>query len=125
LKSKSELQPVVWGTVWLAVPAWLMLAVEFVGEWRFEKGQNTTRDAFNFGSWYNALAVIAFTLLAVSPFLIAFGLSRLFEKSDFQVRKPVPRRLLLLLGLSLLVSLFSCLWTCGGHPTWTGGYTQH
>jgi hypothetical protein len=102
-----------------------MLAVELVGEWRFEKGQSTTRDAFNLGSWYNALTVIAFALLAVSPFLIAFGLSKLFEKNEFQVRKLVPRRLLLFLGLSLLVSLFSCLWTCSGHPTWTSGYTQH
>jgi hypothetical protein len=102
-----------------------MVIIELVGEWRFEKGQSTARYALDLGAWYSSLAAITFALLAMAPLLIAFGWSKFFGKSEFGNRPPLPRSMVLFFALSLLVSLLSCLWTCSGHPTWTGGYTQH
>ena len=36
--SKDARQPVGWATAWLTLPAWLIVVIELVGEWRFEKG---------------------------------------------------------------------------------------
>jgi hypothetical protein len=122
LQFKGARQPVGWGTVWLTLPAWLILAIELVGEWRFEKGDSSTQYALNLGAWYNSLAVIAFALLAMAPFLIAFGWSKFFGKSAIHNRTLKP--LIIFFAMSFLVSLLSCLWTCSGHPTWISGYTQ-
>lgn len=111
--------------IWLTAPAWFVAAIEILGEWRFEKGQGTARYSINLGAWYNPLATIAFALLAMAPFLIAFGGSRLGTKNELHERIRTPKLLILFFALSLLVSLLSCLWTCSGHPTWTNGYTQH
>jgi len=113
-------QPVGWGIVWLTIPAWLMLGIEVVGEWQFEKDRCSGQYALNLGAWYNSLAIVAFALLAMAPFLIAFGWST-FLKGN---RTRMPRPLVLFFALSFIVSLLSCLWTCSGHPTWTSGYTQ-
>ena len=123
MESDGARQPVGWGIVWLTVPAWLMLGIEVVGEWRFEKNQYSGQYALNLGAWYNSLAMIAFALLGMAPFLIAFGWSK-FLKGEFSNRMRMPRPLVLFFALSFIVSLLSCLWTCSGHPTWTSGYTQ-
>jgi hypothetical protein len=122
LQFKGARQPVGWGTVWLTLPAWLILAIELVGEWRFEKGDSSTQYALNLGAWNNSLAVIAFALLAMAPVLIAFGWSKFFGKSAIHNRTLKP--LIIFFAMSSLVSLLSCLWTCSGHPTWISGYTQ-
>lgn len=122
LQFKDARQPVGWATVWLTLPAWLIVAIELVGEWRLEKGHSTTQCALNLGAWYNSLAVLAFALLAMAPFLIAFGWSKFFGKSAIHNR--MFRPLILFFAVSFLASLLSCLWTCSGHPTWISGYTQ-
>jgi len=122
LQFKGARQPVGWGTAWLTLPAWLILAIELVGEWRFEKGEGSTQYALNLGARYNSLAVIAFALLAMAPFLIAFGWSTFFGKNAIHNRTFKP--LIIFFAMSFLVSLLSCLWTCSGHPTWISGYTQ-
>lgn len=122
MQFKGARQPVGWGTVWLTLPGWLILAIELVGEWRFKKGDSSTQYALNLGAWYNSLAVIAFALLAMAPFLIAFGWSKFFGKSTIHNRTLKP--LIIFFAMSFLVSLLSCLWTCSGHPTWISGYTQ-
>ena len=125
MSSKGARQAAGWGTVWLTVPAWLMVVIELVGEWRFEKGQSTARYALNLGAWYNSFAVITFALLAMAPFLICFGWSKFSGKNELSNGTLLPRPMVLFFTLSFLVSLLSCLWTCSGHPTWISGYTQH
>jgi len=60
----------------------------------------------------------------MSPFLAAFGWSRFTTKNELSGTIRTSKLFVLFFALSLLVSLLSCLWTCSGHPTWAGGYTQ-
>lgn len=122
LQFKDARQPASWGTAWLTLPAWLIVVIEIIGEWRFEKGYSTTQYALNLGALYNSFAVFAFALLAMAPFLIAFGWRKFLGKNSIYNRTLKP--LVLFFAMSFLVSLLSCLWTCSGHPTWISGYTQ-
>jgi hypothetical protein len=61
--------------------------------------------------------------VVVSPLLIVTGFVTVFSKwNTLREQKGWLSALLLLLAMSLLLCMFSCVWSCGGHPTWAGGY---
>jgi hypothetical protein len=107
----------------LVIPTWAAFAVELLGGWRFGLDTYSGKYAIDLGVWGHILVSAVLVAVLVSPFLLAYGFvlaSKL--PSDPEKRKLLRPSLLLLLCLSLAVSTFSCIWTCGGHPTWTGGF---
>jgi hypothetical protein len=108
--------------IWLIVPTFVTLAVELLGGWRFGKDTYSERYAIHLGPLY-PLVWVTMALAIVGPLLIAEGFITVFSNwNTLCGQKRWLTALLLLLVLSLLLSMFSCAWSCGGHPTWMGGY---
>jgi hypothetical protein len=109
--------------IWLAIPTWLCLAVELVGEWRFEKDTYAEKYAIYVGPFWYPFTWGVVALAIVSPLLIGWGFAVIFSKwRTIRLQKGWLPSLLLLLAFSLLAGMFSCAWSCSGHPTWMGGY---
>jgi hypothetical protein len=108
--------------IWLTLPTFVTLAVELIGLWRFTKDMYSESYAIQLGPLY-PLVWLAFAFIIVGPLIIVQGFITVFSNwNAFRVQKGRLSALLLLLTISLLLSMFSCFWSCGGHPTWTGGY---
>ncbi len=105
--------------LWLVLPAWLALGVEALGGWRFSKDMYSGRYAIPLGTLRDPVIWATLGAVLVSPILVVTGL--VVAVRDRARRRGFPI-LLFLLTLSLVVSMFSCVWSCGGHPTWTSGY---
>ena len=106
---------------WAVLPVWVVLAIEGVGGWRFGKDMYSSRYAIDLHGFYWPLIYLVCGGVIFGPILVLIGFlgSRSGRpKSD----KRFYRGALLFLVVSLLISMFSCVWTCGGHPTWTSGY---
>jgi len=69
--------------------------------------------------WPIILAVVG---AAVGSPLLVFNAFRVVRSDRPRYKRSLYRGVLLLLTISLLISMVSCFWTCGGHPTWTNGY---
>jgi|SRR5436309_8894692 len=107
--------------IWLIIPTWLAFVVEAVGGWRFSMDTYSSRYAISLGGLYDLVIMLTMGAVVASPVLVVIGL--------FAIRQNQPRNrgrmfsvLRLLLVISLMLSMFSCVWSCGGHPTWTSGY---
>jgi hypothetical protein len=102
--------------IWLIIPNWAALAVELLGQWR-------SGHPLDVGAFWALLIVSVMVAVVVSPFLISFGFD-LISKSrpGLCLRRDLLARLKLLLIVSSLVNTWSCLWSCGSHPTWTSGF---
>lgn len=108
--------------IWLTIPTFVTLAVEMIGGWRFRKDMYSERYAIHRGPLY-PLVWLTLALAIVAPLLIAEGFKTVFSNwNTLRVQKGWLSALLLLLVMCLLLSMFSCAWSCGGHPTWVGGY---
>lgn len=107
---------------WLAVPAFVVLAFELIGGWRFGKDTYSERYAIHLGRLY-PIVWLVLALAIVAPFFALQGLVTLFSNwKTLRVRPDWLTVLLFLLMMSLAASMFSCAWSCGGHPTWIDGY---
>lgn len=108
--------------VWLVVPAFVVLMVELIGGWRFGKDMYSERYAIHLGLLYPVVwLILAFAIVA--PFLVLEGFVTIFSNWNvLRVQRGRLTVLLFLLTVSLAASMFSCAWSCGGHPTWMGGY---
>jgi hypothetical protein len=79
--------------------------------------------AIHLGPLYLVVVPLVFAIILVAPFLIVRGFIMVFSKWNLlRAQGAWLAALLLLLTMSLTVSMFSCAWSCGGHPTWTNGY---
>ena len=107
--------------VWLALPVWSALAVELVGGWRFSKDMYSGQYAIDLRGHYWTLVGATLGMVIVSPLLVVAAIVVAHRNRDDHA-KSIIRAVLLFLTFSLLVSMFSCAWSCGGHPTWTSGY---
>jgi hypothetical protein len=109
--------------IWLVLPVWVVLAVELIGGWRFGKDTYSSRYAISLrGQYWTVVyatvgAVLISPLLAISALIVTRN-----HRAEYRSRTRLYWGVLLLVTLSLLVSMFSCAWSCGGHPTWTSGY---
>jgi hypothetical protein len=103
--------------VGLVLPVWLVLAVELVGGWHYGK------HPINLYGHYWRMVMTVLSVVIISPFLAITGLVLARRnRTAYRDRRRLYNAVLLFLSLSLLVSMFSCVWSCGGHPTWTSGY---
>jgi hypothetical protein len=121
-ENKPDSRPRALGTVVLGVvPSFLVLATEIIGGWRFYKDPYESQYAINLYGfrWPIFLAVAGATV--VSPVLV-YNAFRAVRSDRPRYNKSLYSAVLLLLTISMLISAFSCVWTCGGHPTWTNGY---
>jgi hypothetical protein len=108
--------------IWLVTPAWIALFIELLGGWRFSKDSYSEYYAIGLGPFYPLTSLIIGVVLA-SPLLIVAGFESLLSKrNNVTANRRWLRGLLALLVVSPIVSMFSCAWTCGGHPTWINGY---
>jgi hypothetical protein len=108
--------------LWLAVPTFVVLAVELIGGWRFGKDMYSERYAVHLGPFYPVVWLVL-ALAIVAPLLILEGFVTIFSKwKMLRTQRGWLTALLLVLTISLVASMFSCAWSCGGHPTWMGGY---
>jgi hypothetical protein len=106
----------------LVAPIWIVLLVEIVGQWRFSKDTYSEQYAIHLGPLYRLTAVMIGVVIA-SPLLVIAGFSTLFSlRKETAISRKLFRIFLLVLTISALVTMFSCMWTCGGHPTWIEGY---
>lgn len=103
--------------LWLVLPVWLVLAVELVGGGRYSK------HPINLYGHYWPMVMAVLVAVIISPFLAVTGLViARRNRAEYRERRRLYNAVLLFLSVSLLVSMFSCVWSCGGHPTWTSGY---
>ena len=103
--------------VWLLTPTWIAFVAEVFGWW------GSKNNAFNLGSLRYPLIYWVLGLVVISPWLVAYSFIVLrSEKSAVRMKEGLFPRMLLLLIISLLLSMYSCGWNFAGHPTWTSGY---
>jgi len=108
---------------WLVLPTWIALSLELLGGWRFGMDTYSGKYAVRVGPFYSALVGFVLAIVVVSPLLIVEGFRTvLSHRAILQARKWLFPKLTLVLAVSLLASMASCIWSCGGHPTWTNGY---
>jgi hypothetical protein len=107
----------------LIIPTWLAIAAEAVGGWRFNMDTYSGRYAISLGGLRDPLILLTLGAVIVSPALVVIGL---FVMPQNHTQCGGTKRLFsavrLLLTISLVVSMFSCVWSCGGHPTWSSGF---
>jgi ABC-type sugar transport system permease subunit len=101
-----------------------MLASEQVlGGWRFSKDNYSGTYAIGLGVFWNPVIWSTIAAVIVSPALVLTGLIIAVRN---RAKDPRGKRLfaavLLFLIVALVVSMGSCVWSCGGHPTWSSGY---
>ncbi len=106
---------------WLAAPAWIALAIELIGGWRFSKDTYASSFAIPLGGLYDTVVISTILMVVLSPVLALAGII-VTVQIRANARKRLLTSLLTLFAISLLISMFSCAWSCGGHPTWTSGY---
>ena len=103
--------------VWLVVPTWIAFVVEILGQWRSED------NAFNLGSFRYPLVYWVLSLVVISPWFVAYAFIVLrSNKSALRIQAGLFPKMFLLLIISLMLSMYSCVWNFDGHPTWTSGY---
>jgi hypothetical protein len=109
--------------VWLAIPTWIAFAIEALGGWRYSKDSYSGKYAIHSGAFRDPLIGLTLMLVIVSPLLVFAGL-RMTVRSHAKQAEPdrLFQAVLLFLIISLLVCSGSCVWSCGGHPTWSSGY---
>ena len=108
--------------VWFTIPTWIALAIELVGGWRFGMDTHSGKYALHLGPYWMVVGPVLVAVL-VSPLLVLRGFVILLsERPILRAQRRLVSILFLSLTLSLLASMFSCVWSCGGHPTWTNGY---
>src|SRR5690242_13803826 len=101
------------GIIWSVVPTWIALFVELLGGWRFSKDSYSEQYAIPLGAFYPLTSAI-FAVVIVSPLFIMQGFFTLISKrKSFETRKQWFRFLVILLTVSFLASMFSCVWSCG------------
>lgn len=102
---------------WVAALPLVALAIELFGGWRYS-------DGISIGRLYWPLVSFTIGAVMLSPVLVAYGLAvALRERKRLGTRRGLYQMTILVLIMTLMVSMFSCFWTCGGHPTWTNGYS--
>lgn len=107
--------------IWLTIPPLLTVAVELLGGWRYGKDYSG-KYAIHLGFLY-PLIYLMFALSIVGPLWVYKAFQTVFSHwNTLRVQKGWLSALLLLLTITLLLSMFSCAWSCSGHPTWTSGY---
>lgn len=117
LKNYARSPPIVW----LVVPVWVVLAVEMIGVWRFGKDMYSGLYAIDVRRHYWTVVSVTLGAVIVSPLLVLSAFL-VVHRNRARYEKRLYSAVLLLLTFSLLVSMFSCVWSCGGHPTWTSGF---
>jgi hypothetical protein len=103
------------------LPVLAVLATEIIGGWRFGKDPYYLEYAIDLHGFYWPVILAVAGATVASPLLV-FNAFRAVRSDRPRYSGSLYRGVLLLLTISLLVSMVSCLWTCGGHPTWTSGY---
>lgn len=105
-----------------AVPSFIVLLFQLIGGWRFNKDMFHSSYAMPLSFFYQLVwLVLAFS--SIGPIVVLDGFKIiLVNRSAFRGHKQWLAGLLLLLTVSLILSLFSFVWSCGGHPTWMDGY---
>lgn len=103
----------------LLAPVWLCVVIEVIGAWRFSKDPYSLKYAIDLGRLRDPLVTGSFFLSVLSPVLVlaafAFLDRHTLPKSKYATT-------LLVLIITLLLGMSSCMWSCSGHPTWTSGY---
>jgi hypothetical protein len=107
--------------IWLVLPVWAALAIELIGGWRFSKDSYSLQYAIDLRGHYWTLISATLGMVIISPLLVVAAIVVAHRNRGVPAKNLV-RAVFLLLAFSLLVSMFSCVWSCGGHPTWTSGY---
>lgn len=103
---------------WLILPVWLVLALELVGGWHYPSGH-----AISLGKLRDSVIAVALAAVVISPMLVGIGFAVVRRhRYEYRATKPPGSTWMLLLTISFLASMFSCYWSCGGHPTWASGY---
>ena len=107
---------------WLIAPIWIALLIELIGGWRFGMDTYSEKYAIPLGPFYPLTSLVLGAAIA-SPLLILAGfLTLLSKRKALLPRMFSTQGLVLLLTISLLAGMFSCAWSCSGHPTWIEGY---
>ena len=103
--------------MWLIMPVWAVLLVELVGGFQYSSGHE-----IDLRQLRDPLIGVTLVAVVVSPVLVgvAFVVAGIHRAQDGG--RAQFSTLLFVLTISLLLSMFSCYWSCGGHPTWTSGY---
>jgi hypothetical protein len=121
-RSKPESYPRALRHVILGVlPVLAVLATEVIGGWRFGKDPYYSQYAINLHGLYRPIILVVVGAAVVSPLLV-LNAFRVVRSDRPRYNRSLYRGVFLLLTISLLISMVSCFWTCGGHPTWTNGY---
>ena len=107
----------LWLTL-LVIPTWVALTVELVGGWHYPLERR-----IHVGHLRDPLIWATVFVVVLSPLLLCIGVVIARRLTFASERKIARRALLTFLAISLLLSMASCVWSCGGHPTWTTGYT--
>jgi len=89
--------------------------------WRFGKDPDYSQYAIHLHGLYWPVILVVVAAAVVSPLLV-FNAFRVVRSDRPRYNRSLYRGVLLWLTISLLISMVSCFWTCGGHPTWTNGY---
>ena len=98
------------------IPIWLALIVEGIGAAYYETPLRT-------GRLRNAIVMGTATVAAISPLLWTVAALLGFSGARESIFPRSWKRVIwLLLTLAFLSTMFSCVWSCAGHPTWIKGY---
>lgn len=109
--------------IWFARRAWVAVGTESFGAWRYYKDSYSGTYATDLGALRDPLIFFAIALVIASPALAFAGLTMVVRnRAKYLGIERLFSAVLLFLVVSVLVSMGSCMWTCGGHPTWSLGY---
>jgi hypothetical protein len=119
---RSAVHDIYQKILWLVAPIWIALLIELIGGWRFGMDPYSDKYAIPLGPFY-PLTSLALGAAIASPLLILAGFLILLSKRKALLPRMFSiQGLVLLLTISLLAGMFSCAWSCSGHPTWIEGY---
>ena len=86
-------------------------------------GDSFYNTPFRTGRFRDAIVMGTATLAAISPLLwAAAALVGFSGTRDPLLPRRWKRAIWLLLMLTFLFTMYSCVMSCGGHPTWIKGY---
>src|SRR5439155_9011252 len=101
--------------LWLTTPIWFVLLIEFTGAIHYD------RNPIHVGRFRDGLVFGTLALVVISPFLLMF-INSIMRTQKGMLRRRTRTLVFLILTLAWLATMFSCVWSCGGHPTWASPY---